>query len=352
MAKNIRINLVVDDKGTIRQVGQAAKGAGKDMEVLSNTAHSTDRRLKGASQQSGNTTKNFSKMAQGITGGLVPAYAILAASVFAVSAAFRFFEQAANFKILQEAQTAFAASTGQNLRAITGQLQTASDGMLRFEQAAQAAAIGAAKGFTTNDLVSLTEGARKASAALGRSFEDTFDRLIRGVSKAEPELLDELGITLRLEEATRKYATSVGKARDELTTYEKSLAVLQETQRQLDDNFGAIDLEGIENPFTKLQKTFDDMLKTVTQAILPAFEAIANVINRSVGAAIAVFGALAVSVLKSMGPVFNLEEGMASFQARTQEAMDVAKNKINEVEQELVDLKSCLLYTSPSPRDS
>ena len=47
-----------------------------------------------------------------------------------------------------------------------------------------------------------------------------------------PELLDELGITLRLEDATKKYAESIGKSAKELNTYQRSQAVLIETQRQ------------------------------------------------------------------------------------------------------------------------
>ena len=42
---------------------------------------------------SSNTTKGFSKMQQG-TGGLVPAYATLAAQLFALDALFRFFREA------------------------------------------------------------------------------------------------------------------------------------------------------------------------------------------------------------------------------------------------------------------
>lgn len=339
MAKNVVINLVVDDKGTIRQVGKAAKVAAGDLGALSDSAHSTDRRLKGASQQSGNTTKNFSKMAQGITGGLVPAYAVLAANVFAISAAFQFFREAADFKILQESQIAFAASTGNNLAAITNQLQRASGGMLRFQQAAQAAAIGAAKGFSASDLESLTEGARKASAALGRSFEDTFDRLIRGVSKAEPELLDELGITLRLAEATETFANKVGKATDDLTTFERSIAVLEETQRQLDKNFGAINLDGLENPFIKLQKTFDDIIKAATQTFLPIFEAIAQVINRSAGAAIVVFGAIGISIAKAALPLDAFGDAMTAVEEDTTKAMTIADEKLQMVENRITNLK-------------
>ena len=80
--------IILDDKGTLKQT---AKGA-----------HSVDRRLKGAARTSSSATKNFSKMSQGITGGLVPAYATLAANIFAIGAAFRFLTDAANYRILIE----------------------------------------------------------------------------------------------------------------------------------------------------------------------------------------------------------------------------------------------------------
>ena len=49
----------------------------------------------------------------------------------------------------------------------------------RFKEAAQATAIGVAKGFS-QQMEQLAEGARKASTALGRDFEDV-DRLVRGI---------------------------------------------------------------------------------------------------------------------------------------------------------------------------
>ena len=55
--------------------------------------------------------------------------------------------------------------------------------MLGFREAAEAAAIGVAKGFSPKQLEDLAVGAKKASSALGRNFEDSFDRLIRGACK-------------------------------------------------------------------------------------------------------------------------------------------------------------------------
>ena len=99
---------------------------------------------------------------------------------------------------MQQAQIEFAANTGLALQSVTLRLREASNGMLGFREAAQAAAIGVAKGFSPEQLDRLAQSAARAAAALGRDFEDAFDRLVRGVSKAEPELLDELGVTLRL----------------------------------------------------------------------------------------------------------------------------------------------------------
>lgn len=335
MASKVYIDVVVDDKGTTKKVAVDAKKLGESLNKTATSAHSADRRLKGAAQASSNGAKNFSKMAQGITGGLVPAYATLAANIFAISAAFNFLKEAADFKNLQASQISFAATTGNNLSAITAQLQDASGGMLRFREAAQASAIGAAKGFSTEQLTGLVEGARKASVALGRSFDDTFDRLLRGVSKAEPELLDELGITLRLAEATENYAQKNQLAADKLTTYQRSLAVLEETQRQVDENFGAINVDEITNPFVQLQKTFDDLIKTISGAVLPLFEGFANIINRSAGAAVVIFGAIGLSIFKAALPIEGMSEAMEEFDAKTEAAIQNAQADLDALDAKL-----------------
>ena len=211
MASNqVELKVIVDDDGTLRAVGNEAKDAagktddlGKSSDNLSKSQTNVRRNLHGTAQMTSNTTKSFSKMQQGITGGLVPAYAVLASNVFAISAAFNFFKQQFDVQALESSQVAFAENTGVALGSLTQRLRSVSDGMLGFKEAGQAAAIGLAKGFSPKQLEDLAAGARKASTALGRDFQDSFDRLVRGASKAEPELLDELGITFGLETATR-----------------------------------------------------------------------------------------------------------------------------------------------------
>jgi len=328
MAKNkIEIDVKVDDKGTTKKVGLGAKQAAEGLDKTARSARSTDRNLKGAAQASANASKNFSKMSQGITGGLVPAYATLAANIFAISAAFNFFKRAADVSILIEAQKSYAASTGVGLQGITKSLREASGGMLNFRDAASAAAIGVAKGFSPKQLEELAVGARKASAALGRDFEDAFDRLIRGTSKAEPELLDELGITLRLEKATTDYAAAIGKNVKALTPYQRSQAVLVETQRQLNEQFGNVD--AAVNPFQQLAVTFNDIVKSATQFLLPVFELFATIVNKSAYAAIAVFGALGISILKAAIPFDTINKKVDDFKKGQKAALEAAEEKVN-----------------------
>jgi hypothetical protein len=296
MAKKNKVQIDVEVKGKgFKKVSLDANKAGDGLDKTAKGAQSADRAVKGAGQVSSNSTKNFAKMAQGISGGLVPAYAAFAAQVFALSAAFNFLKNAVDVENLRKSQVNYAQSTGIAMKSLTNSLETASKGMLNFQEAAEAVAIGTAKGFSGEQLNQLAEGALKASTALGRGYEDTFDRLLRGVSKAEPELLDELGITLRLETATRRYADAIGKTREELTDAERSQAVFVETARQLNENFGNVD--AAVNPFVQLSKTFDELIQKVAEKLLPSLVSIAEFANSNAKAAAAAFAAIGALII-------------------------------------------------------
>jgi len=342
MAKNIvYIEVQTDDKGTTKRVALSQKQLEAALDKTSRTGQKADRALKGAAQASSNSTKNFSKTAGVLQGGLVPAYAALAAQLFALSAAFGFLKRQADLDNLRKSQISYAQSTGNNLQQITQRLREASGAQLAFQEAAQAAAIGLAKGFTSSQLEDLAEGARKASTALGRSYEDTFDRLVRGVSKAEPELLDELGITLRLETATKRYAAAVGKTAKELTTYERSQAVLVETQRQLNDNFKDVDLENTVNPFLRLQKVFQQLVEDIATQLLPTFKSLANFLADNAEAAKIAFAGLALVVasnitglgdsLKSLGSgIVSIFSKLGTLGSAVGQSMSKAFDKLDE----------------------
>lgn len=300
MAKNdIKIKINIDGKD-IELTKKQAKELGRNLDKAGKSAASTDRQLKGAARASSNATKNFSKMSQGITGGLVPAYATLAANIFAIGAAFRFLQDAANYRILIEGQMEYATITGDSLQTLTRQLRAATGGQLAFAEAAQSAAIGRAAGLSGQQLNELGKIAKNASIALGRDLTDSFNRLVRGVTKAEPELLDELGIILRLETATSKYAREIGKTANQLNIFEKTQAVANEVLGQGNDKFAEFSTEL--NEFNKLAVAFDDLINRIKGSLTGVAEFIAKGLAGNVAALGGAFALLGSGIMRAISP--------------------------------------------------
>ena len=240
MAKKITIDIEVNgkmQKATVSasKLRSALDGVEQASDKVSRSARETDRNIKGTANASSNASKNFSKMQQGM-GGLVGAYASLAASLFAVSAAFNFLKSAGELKSLQAGQIAYASATGVAIKTLTQDIIAATEAQIQFRDAAQATAIGTAAGLNADQLTRLATAAKDASQILGRDVTDSFNRLIRGATKAEPELLDELGIILRLDTATQNYKRALNITGRELTAFERTQAVTNEILSQSESN--------------------------------------------------------------------------------------------------------------------
>ena len=308
MAKNkVEIDVKVDDKGTTKKLGLESQAAAKGIDGLGKGARTADRNIKGVAQASSNGTKNFSKMSQGM-GGLVAVYATFAAQMFAVTAAFGFLKRAGDLEVLRQGQITYAASTGIAMQSLTRDIQAATGAQIAFRDASQAAAIGVASGLSPDQLTKLGKAAKDASAVLGRDVTDSFNRLVRGVTKAEPELLDELGIILRLKDASEKYAIAIGKDVNALSAFERSQAVANDVLAQSEDKYGrmlAIVGGGTENEFNKLAVQFDNIVMKIQQFVLPAANALAKVLIDTPMLAGASFALLSAGPLRALG--FNLK---------------------------------------------
>ena len=301
------VEVTVTDKGSLKELGKNAKRAGRDMgSVAKNTAES-DRRLKSLSNQTSNTTKAFSKQAQTISGGLVPIYATLAAQVFAISAAYRFLVESANFKNLLEGQLAYGALTGNMYSVLATDIRQATKAQISFSEASQAAAIGSAAGLSGEQLERLGTAALNTSMALGRDLTDSFNRLVRGVTKAEPELLDELGIVLRLDPALRAYATAIGKTKDQLNPFERSQAVTNEVLEQAESKFGAISELMPESSFAVQQfgQAFVRVLEDVKVIIADVGAVVLPFFSQNVTALIGALAAFSLGIVRTMLPNFD-----------------------------------------------
>ena len=210
MAKKIDGGTVVikaTDDGSLKDVGNKAKKAGKGFKELGKGSRQADRAMKGVAQMSSGSSKNFSKLQQGITGGLVPAYATLAANLFALDAAFRFLKDAADFRVLQQGQLAFAATTGTAYKALARDLMEATDNMITFKDAAQAGAIGIAAGMTIGGKIPFT------GTFANFSTSRVYDQIRQSVAYSDKNVkicASHAGVTLGEDGATHQVLEDIG----------------------------------------------------------------------------------------------------------------------------------------------
>ena len=221
----------------------ASKGVDKFGNEVKGTTASTSKMnnsLKDVNRQGTNTVRQFSKMARS-AGGLTIAYAVIAANVFALSEAFRVLSDAANVGRLEEVSSVISASIGVSIQGTAQALLDATENAVSYQQALKLAAASTAYGFDTETIEKFAVVARRAAVVLGVDMTDALNRVIRGVSKAEVELLDELGITVRLNEAFADYAAQHNLAASSLNSFQRQQALANAVIRTSEQNLGGVD---------------------------------------------------------------------------------------------------------------
>lgn len=277
MANKVTIEVIVSDNGTAKLVQKSIDGVGK-------AADDTTKKTRGAKKAQdeynyslnqgvtgvSSAARSFSKLSQAIgdgPNGLVGAYATLAANAFAVSAAFNTLREAAQVTQLIQGLEVQGNKTGRTLSLVANNIAKITEGSLSAAESMRAAAQGSTAGLTASDLESLTQVATNASKVLGRNLPDSMDRIIKGVTKLEPELLDELGLMTKLTEATEKYARAQGKSAESLTGLEKRKAFVEAIKQEGELKFGGIEGQIDPNRYDQLAAKFKDLTQTTLEWI-------------------------------------------------------------------------------------
>ena len=259
MANTIKVTYRVNEDGSLEKISQKANRAAAATDKVTASTDRYSKKIKGVAGATSNSTKAFSKMTTGITGGLVPAYATLAANVFALTALFGALSRAASLRLLEDGLVRVGNAAGANLSVVSQKLKDITGNAISTESAMRSVALATSAGFSTKQLADLTKVARGASIALGRDMSDAMDRLVRGTAKLEPEILDELGIMVRLDDATAEYAITLKKSVQDLTQYERRMAFLTATNEQGLKKFGELAESVSVNPYDKLAASFKNL---------------------------------------------------------------------------------------------
>ena len=259
-----------------------------------------------------NSTKNFSKMQQtvggdgGGPGGLVRSYALLAANVFALTAAFGVLSRAAQVDVLNESMEVLSTTGGTYIKNLAKEMQAASGHAIDLAQSFRQVSLAASAGLNTEEIEGLTMVAKGAAISLGRNLPDAMDRIFRGAIKLEPEILDEIGLFVRVDEAAQKYARNHGKVVSALTQVEKRQAFLNEILEQGTKKFQQYAEEIQPDSFVRLGAALADIAQSGLSMLNKPLTTFIEMLVASKGILAVVFGGLVALLAKRVVPAMGL----------------------------------------------
>jgi hypothetical protein len=141
-------------------------------------------------------------------------------------------------------------------------------------------------------LPTLLEVARASAFATGRDVGFLFDKIVTGVKRTQPLLIDDTGLVIKLSEANQALAQELGKTVDQLTAEEKQIALLRATlaaAAPMMEQFGDRQLTTAEqiaranasilNIKTSIGAVFQPALNTVIGSLANFASAIANLVS-------------------------------------------------------------------------
>lgn len=321
MANKVLIEVIATSKGlkvvakdtdkvvqSTRTLEKEQRKQSKTQDKVNKQKDRTNKQDKALYQGNLSAAKGFSKMKETIGGGssgLVQAYATLAANVFAATAAFTALRQASQVEQLVQGLEALGAASGKNLKLLAVNIKEASGQAIALDQALRVASVGASAGFSSTQIKGLAAVARDAAIALGRDVGDAVDRLSRGAAKLEPEILDELGIFVRLDDASAKYAASIGVATSELTRFQQRQAFANEIIEQGGQKFGELGDKVDASAFDRLAATLGDLSRTVMDFFNSILGPIAGFLSENTMALAGLFAILTRGIIQTALPMLN-----------------------------------------------
>lgn len=311
-----------DTKELNRELGKAVKHAQEYSKMGASADSMQYGRARGASGLTGASARDFANEQQGL-GGLVRLYATLAANTYAAATAFNFLRDGYNAAIQENALTQLSITSGVAINALAKNLVAATDGAINFKEAMSAAAKGTTSGLSSKQMLDLAAAAKKAGQTIGIDTTEAISRLTRGITKIEPELLDELGLFTKLDLAVTNYARNVGKSVSSLTDFERRQAFANAVLKEAKDKFNDVDIPA--NPYEKLAAALSNIAlegtKLVNNFLVPVVEFFTNNTTILVGA----LGLIATKILGMALPA------LAEWRKGLNDAAVLAKQRASDI---------------------
>ncbi|WWS25070.1 hypothetical protein vBKpnAMK6_00116 [Klebsiella phage vB_Kpn_AM_K6] len=357
MADMARSTDKVSDKLTdlnagIRDVNTGLGGLNSTLTGTGSAANRASRALGNTSGSARGATRNFAALAM-VTGPMPLIYGAIASNVYVLKAAFDQLKLGDQLNRLEQFGSIVGAKTGTPIQSLAVALQEATGHAVSFEEAMRQASTAAAYGFDAKQISEFALVARRAAATLGVDMTDALNRVIKGVSKQEIELLDELGVTIRLNDAYAEYVKILNAANtgityniQGLTSFQKQQAYANAVVAESTKRFGYLDEVLRATPWEQFAANADSALRKVQQAAAKYLGPVIASINAAFYTSKASVSAEAATAqqesIKQMdgkdsnAVVMNLEASQKGLDEAVK-AKEEVKNKLAALNKEIMD---------------
>lgn len=259
--QTLLIKVRAETNKAIKELGSLTKQVGKlskENETLSRKKSGIDELSKGY--------KGLSVSLGSVVSGL--------AALGVASKAVEFTKLAADAEQSRDAFTRVFSDLGLNATEAFDKIKKASQNLIPDAAIRQSAVVAASLGVPIDKLSQLMEIARAKSREMGTDVKSAFNDLAVGIGRGSPMILDNLGLTIKLEEANKKYADSIGKNVTELSKSDKQMAL---TNAVIDAGSAAVEryaTAGLSanEKMQKMNASLDNLKVKIGTALLPLME--------------------------------------------------------------------------------
>tara|TARA_R100000234_G_scaffold116925_1_gene94618 strand:+ start:376 stop:3063 length:2688 start_codon:yes stop_codon:yes gene_type:complete len=145
----------------------------------------------------------------------------------------KFTQESAKVEVMEKAFNTLSGGTENATKALN-QLRQATNNTMSsfdlFQQANNAMILGVAK--NSEEMAEMFDIAQRLGNALGRDTAQSVESLVTGIGRQSRLMLDNIGIMVRVGEASENYSRQIGKNASDLTDLEKKQAFTNETMKQ------------------------------------------------------------------------------------------------------------------------
>ena len=260
MAKKVTVKIKGEE--TVSKASKTAKASLKDLDKSTST----------------------SSLSMAASLGIVAA--ALAGVGVALKQAFDVTQYAAQVDQARAAFASMAAESGMASRQVINNIREMSGGTIAELDLLVAASKASLLGLPLDQLDELMKIARASATATGGSVKQMFSDIVTGIGRSSPMILDNLGITIKIGEATGVYAASIGKTAEALTAAEKKQALLNAVLISGEDIMRKVGEVGqtitATEPWQLLTAAVKDLNAELGQELLPTLNKVSTFIATTI----------------------------------------------------------------------